>query len=286
MKLKRINLRDPFIVKENSTYYLYGTYGKTAFIGRSKRLFVYESKDLVNFTKKKTVFIREKDFFSTKWYWAPEVHLYNSKYYMFVTFASKEGGLGTSSLVSSSLEGPFIPLSNGYITPHDYRALDGTLYISKDNIPYLVFCHEWRQIKDGTIECVRLSSDLKEAISEPKVIFKASEAPFKKAYIKDSYVTDGPFLIRTDDNKLHLLWSTFSKDGYVVALAHSSNDEIDGKWTIDPLPLYKDNGGHAMIFKDNNGYKLVLHTPNIPFFEHPKIIDIEYINGSFRLINN
>ena len=65
-----------------------------------------------------------------------------------------------------------------------------------------------------------------------------------------------------------------------------SNDEIDGEWSIDPLPLYKNNGGHAMIFKDDKGYKLVLHTPNIPFFEHPKIIDIEYINGSFRLINN
>ena len=152
MKLRRINLRDPFIIKENSRYYLYGTYGKTAFIGRPKRLFVYESDDLVNFTKKKTVFKREKGFFSSKWYWAPEVHFYNSKYYMFVTFASKEGGLGTSLLVSSSLEGPFIPFSKGYLTPPNFRALDGTLYISKENIPYLVFCHEWRQIKDGTIE--------------------------------------------------------------------------------------------------------------------------------------
>ena len=58
MKLKRINLRDPFIIKENSRYYLYGTYGKTAFIGRPKRLFVYESDELTLLRKKP--YLKEK----------------------------------------------------------------------------------------------------------------------------------------------------------------------------------------------------------------------------------
>jgi hypothetical protein len=37
--------------------------------------------------------------------------------------------------------------------------LDGTLWV-EDELPYMVFCHEWVQIKDGTVESVRLKDDL------------------------------------------------------------------------------------------------------------------------------
>lgn len=60
---------------------------------------------------------------------------------------------------------------------------------------------------------------------------------FVKRYFFRNYITDGPFLIRTEDERLHMLWSTNAKSGYVEAMAHSSNDDLNGEWTIDSLPL-------------------------------------------------
>ena len=66
---------------------------------------------------------------------------------------------------------------------------------------------------------IELSKDLKESVGKPFVLFSASEAkPFVKRYFFRNYVTDGPFLIRTEDEKLHMLWSTNAKTGYVEAM--------------------------------------------------------------------
>ena len=43
-------------------------------------------------------------------------------------------------------------------------------------------------------------------------------------------------LIRTEDERLHMLWSTNAKSGYVEAMAHSSNDDLNyenGKFYTD-----------------------------------------------------
>ena len=51
-------------------------------------------------------------------------------------------------------------------TPHDWMSLDGTLWV-EDGVPYMVFCHEWIQITDGSMELVRLKDDLSAPVGEP-----------------------------------------------------------------------------------------------------------------------
>ena len=46
-------------------------------------------------------------------------------------------------------EGPFAPISGGPVTPPEWECLDGTLYLSGEGRPYLVFCHEWLQVENG-----------------------------------------------------------------------------------------------------------------------------------------
>lgn len=46
------------------------------------------------------------------------------------------------SLRSDSLLGPFVPHGGKELTPEEWECLDGTLYVSPDGKPYLVFCHE------------------------------------------------------------------------------------------------------------------------------------------------
>ncbi len=118
-------------------------------------------------------------------------------------------------------------------------------------------------------------------IRDPFVLFSASEAkPFVKKVFLFNYITDGPYLLRTEDGRLHMLWSTTAKTGYVEAIAHSVNNEIDGNWKVEEELLYDHDGGHGMIFRDLNGqYRMTLHYPNTFKKEHPIFLPLEYKDG-------
>ena len=174
--------------------------------------------------------------------------------------------------------GPYVIHSEGKITPDDWNSLDGTFYVSKEGIPYMVFCHEWLDLVDGEMCYVQLSPDLKKAVSEPVTIFKASDAkpwvrPEPNMKDGDFYITDGPFMYRKKDGELLMLWASYGENGYVEAIARSDNGEIDGNWSIDPVPLFDRDGGHGMIFADQNRKEyLVLHQPNDHPNERPVLI--------------
>ncbi|MBQ0064682.1 MAG: glycoside hydrolase, partial [Firmicutes bacterium] len=74
------------------------------------------------------------------------------------------------------------------------------------------------------------------------------------------------------------------QSGYVEAMAHSDNDEIDGNWTIDETLLFDQDGGHGMLFETFDGrYMFALHTPNIFYHEHPAFYELEYKDGNFSI---
>ena len=81
MKLKEINLRDPFVLPEDGKYYLYGSRGSSDF-DKMLGFDVYVSNDLENWSNPTEVFSASEDFWATKCFWAPEVHKYQGKYYM------------------------------------------------------------------------------------------------------------------------------------------------------------------------------------------------------------
>ena len=86
MKLNEINIRDPFILTFNKKYYMYGsrvTNPNEKFgWGLQTGFDVYESVDLENWINPKSVFEMTDDFWATRDAWAPEVHIYNNKFYM------------------------------------------------------------------------------------------------------------------------------------------------------------------------------------------------------------
>ncbi|MFI3213790.1 MAG: glycoside hydrolase family 43 protein [Eubacteriales bacterium] len=277
MKTSEVRLRDPFVLVDQGTYYLYGTRGKA---GNNQVGFdCYMGHDLENWEGPFDVFEPDEDFWATKEFWAPEVHHYEGSYYMFASFKADGVCRGTQILKANSPKGPFKIHSDGPITPRDWECLDGTLYISKNGTPYMVFCHEWVQIKDGTICAVELSKDLKSPVGEPRTLFYATEGgnwicPPSNGGIGD-YVTDGPFLHRLEDDTLIMMWSSFGKDGYIQAIAESDNGEITGNWKTREKLLFEKDGGHGMLFVglDEKLY-LTLHSPNITPREAPKFIEI------------
>jgi len=272
MKRTEINIRDPFVLVHEGKYYLYGTRGATCW-GPADGFDVYVSDDLSDWRGPVECFHNDGSFWADRNYWAPEVHAWKGQYYMFASF--KKDGIcrGTAILRAETPLGPFVPHSDGCITPPAWECLDGTFYVSPEGKPYMVFCHEWVQIGDGEVCAVPLTEDLRAAAGEPFVLFHASDAPWCKAMHHSSgmegYVTDGPFLWRTADGTLLCLWASFSQGGYTEGVAVSDNGDITGRFT-QAEPLFDDDGGHGMVFRDLNGQLyLTLHSPNQHLEERP-----------------
>ena len=57
-------------------------------------------------------------------------------------------------------------------------SLDGTLFVDDDGQPWMVFCHEWVQIKDGAICAMKLSKDLKSLPESPWNCSRSTLAPW------------------------------------------------------------------------------------------------------------
>ena len=281
LSLSQINIRDPFVLLAQDTYYLYGTRGETCW-GPASGFDVYVSRDLETWSEPQACFENDGTFWADRNYWAPEVHCWKDHYYMFASFKNETRRRGTAILRADSPLGPFVPWSDGPVTPADWECLDGTFYVDRQGTPWIVYCHEWLQAGDGEIWAARLRPDLRATEGEPRLLFRASEAAWAKEMTHSSgrkgYVTDGPFLWRTKEGKLLCLWSSFSQEGYTQAVAVSDNGEIDGRF-IQAEPLFMKNGGHGMLFRTKeNRVMLALHQPNEHLKERPVFLPMAHLD--------
>ena len=268
VQLSQIVASDPFIlpVEEEGVYYMYST-------GGGGKVFSRKSKDLEHWSRPFVVM----EFAPTHWAspraasWAAEVHPYKGKYYLFTTSHTSDllednplsGPVphrATQIYVSDSPSGPFEDFSGGKPqTPWEWASLDGTLFI-EDGVPYMVFCHEWLQVIDGTMEAVRLTDDLSAAAGSPFTLFKASDAAWagerktsESGTPYRSYVTDGAYFFRTGSGRLGMIWSTWGGGEYCLTAAYSVSGRLCGPWEQLDEPLFSRNGGHGMLFRSFDG---------------------------------
>ena len=270
--IEDVRCSDPFIYPdpESKLYYMYSSGGRGVVYARA-------SKDLKNWTKPFDVMRFSKDHWAgdRAASWAAEVHFYKGKYYLFTTSndqvvagANKYGNeyphRCTQIYVADSPRGPFRDFTNGEPhTPWGWPSLDGTLWI-ENGVPYMVFCREWLQAVDGTMEAVRLPDDLGVPTEKPFTLFRASAAPWSlnrsDSRTPDVHVTDGPWLFKTQKGKLGMLWSSWYLNDYAIGVAYSKSGKLKGPWVQEKEPLYKNNGGHGMLFRTFDGQlKLSMH---------------------------
>lgn len=282
MKKEEINIRDPFVVYENGKYYLYGTRANS--FGSNTRGFdVYVSEDLKDWSDPAECFDSGEYGLNTGVNWAPEVHKYKGKYYMFATFTQENGLRGTYSLCSDSLMGPFVPHSKGALTPNDWECLDGTLYVDEAGIPYLIFCHEHTQILDGTVCYARLNESLDALDGEVTVLFCASSYEMVTPIQKNHFVTDGPFTYRSKTGELFMIWSSFVKGKYAEFVLKFKDGKLGTEFE-HMQPLLDNDGGHGMIFSDGKNTYFTYHTPNKSLSERPEFCLIEDNGDSIRMM--
>lgn len=269
LKREEIRIRDPFILTDTDEgcYYMYGTTNlHDGSLVAYPKFSVYKSYDLESFEGPKVIFDGEKyGFWADRDYWAAEVHKWCGRYYLFGSCKAQGKCRATEIFVSDTPDGEYVPVTKKPITPSEWECLDGTFY-AEDGVPYMIFSHEWVQIKNGELWAVQLSQDLSEPYGEPFMLFRASDNPEASELEEGSgsYVTDGPFLYR-DGGKLKMIWSSFSSGRYLVIGAES--DSIKGEWHHTGS-LFDFDGGHAMIFNTLVGKRMIaLHSPNTASME-------------------
>lgn len=279
-KLSEIHIRDPYIMPEAKSGYYYMYKSASIEVGKVE---VYKSKDLKNWEGPIQVFAVPPDNWITGTVWAPEVHAYNGKYYLFATLNSdiewkkeqkgwpKYTFRGTQIFVSDTPEGPFLPFAKTPHTPMDQMALDGTLWVENGR-PYMIYCQEWVQTVDGTMALVELTPDLSATVGNPLTLFHASAAhwPTGSFHTQNdlpvtAYVTDGCFLYRTKTDKLLMIWSSYMNGQYAVGIAESVTGKVRGPWKQQDNVLVTKDGGHGMIFRAFDGrLYITFHQPNWP----------------------
>lgn len=293
IRLADLHWRDVCIYPDQvtKTYYMVGPGW------RGVRL--YTSKDLLNWYGPRVIYDAPKDVWGDipiVSIWAPELHEYNGKYYLFLTFDTKNKlqeqwrdwyprvTRGSQILVGDSISGPFKPFQNHSTTPIDMMALDATLWV-EDGIPYMVFCHEWVQITNGAICYVRLKDDLSDTAGEPITLFHAADASWSKSDKKmGCNVTDGCFLYKGKTGKLYMLWASGGAEGYTEGISISESGKLAGPWNQQAEPLYGQDGGHAMVFTSFDGkLYMVLHSPNNKE-SRPRIFEMEDTGNTLRVL--
>ena len=293
MKRRDIRIRDPFILYENGTYYMYTSSGE-------RTLSCYRSKDLDNWEEGGVLFEIPQDFWAYKDVWAGEVHKYKERYYLFVSLLGKNGLRGTQIAVSDKPDGRFVPLVDRAVTPLDKSCIDGTLYVC-DGKPYILYSHDWpdnyfEETNEyiGEIWCSELTEDLTAMKGDAVRLFASNEVPISKATPDNTnwegrkskrYGSDAPFVQRLSDGTLYLTWSPYLDDHYVVLGAVSESGSVFGPWEHLDAPLFEDDGGHAMFFNDADGRKIMcIHAPERHMLERAHLYHIVEDGSRLRIL--
>ena len=297
MKRADLRVRDPYILAKNGKYYLY----KAINIEQPERVVVHISEDLENWSDEKTVYTFPEDSWKKEEIWAPEVHEYCGKFYIFLSIKGKNGLRGTEISVSDTPDGIFTPIADRPATPLDKSCIDGTLFVDNGGVPYIIYSRDWpdnyvaeKGAYVGQICGQELSKDLTTPVGEPFLMFESDECPysakapaFHKWDGKDvlRYGSDAPFINRLSDGRLFLTWSPIPGNNYVVLGAVADN--IKGQWIHLEKPLFDDNGGHAMFFTAFNGQrKVCMHHPEVWMKERALILDVIEKDGELTFAKN
>lgn len=264
--LDSIQLSDPCILADAKTtmYYMTGTGGM---LWKSKDLKLWDGPFQLTKTDPQS-WMGPRPMI-----WAAELHEYKGKYYYFATFTNRDVKIDTVKgnvierrashiLVSDQPDGPYVPMQDATYLPANKPTLDGTFWVDKDGKPYMIYCYEWLQNWNGTIEKIELKPDLSGSVGTGKVLFHASDSPWSRerdenGNVRPNKVTDGPYVFRTQTGRLGMIWTSWVYDVYTQGVAYSSSGTLDGPWIQEKEPITPPNFGHGMLFKTFQGKLLM-----------------------------
>lgn len=163
-----VMLADPFVLKYDNMYYLYGTSGSSPDTG----IPVYQSVDGKNWEgpvgkAANNLALAKGQAYGTAGFWAPEVFFKNGRFYMFYT--------ANEHIAVAASESPLGPFTQSDQRPlHEEKEIDPHVFVDDDGKSYLYFVRfdngnrtygaelneDWTSVKENTIiPCIKQTAD-------------------------------------------------------------------------------------------------------------------------------
>ncbi len=280
---------DPFALRYEDTYYLYGTspprYGFK----------VWQSEDLVEWEDKGLAFDSRAD--GNNWgvnrFWAPEVTRYRDKFYMTYSAGDEDGAMKIAIAASKNPLGPFINIK-APLFDKGTSFIDGHIFID-DEIPYLFYVKDCSQnIINGRhisqIFVQEMSRDLLSLKGLPRLAIQPDQQ--WEGLMGKYQWNEGPFVLKRN-GIYYLMYSAnfFASADYGIGYATASSPL--GPWMkYEANPIAEKNlsagvsgPGHNSVTTSPDGSELfiVYHSHSDP--ENPRRgrtlnIDRLYFEGS------
>jgi beta-xylosidase len=249
-----LKVADPFIFREDDTYYLYGT-------AAGDGLFVWTSPDLVNWTHRGHAFKRTPDTWSRRDFWAPELFKHNGKFYLhFTAMGGREKDRRQRRVVlavGDSPLGPFKEIKAPWYDGVDRPVIDGHVFRDNDGQLYLYTVQLDVPPKHACFEILvrKLDANLNPSAETTVCISPTLDW-------EGEMVNEGPFVLRRGDTYV-LTWSAnpFWDRNYSVGLATAKSPL--GPWTKSPQPILKPSDhvsgpGHHSFIESPDGKELFI----------------------------
>lgn len=295
-----IHVGDPFALKVDSAYYLYGTRNtNTGFQ-------VYRSSNLQQWDSLGYAYTRTEESWGERAFWAPEVLAYRGKYYLTYSAigAVDSTGFQLCLAVADRPEGPFTDLHTPWITYPEWKTIDAHIFVDTDDKPFLFFNRVGIKGQDkqmyGIIYVVELSDDLSHPLTEPVEVVRSSQ-PWEAADpAYNSNANEGAYVFREGDT-YYLTYSSghYKSPRYGIGVATAKKPL--GPWkksSRNPLlstdPAKNISGpGHCSITTSIDGERryIVYHVHADPDNPGPnrtvRIDELEVIHGGrLRIVPN
>ena len=206
---------------------------------------------------------------------APEIHLYNKRYYYMATFSrpdikiSSFDGEGVSRtsceiFVSDNVAGPYKHVTSGepLLNPAEL-SLHPTFCTDYNNVGYMIYTHGFEQNGNATVQIVRLGDNFDYRVGEPFVMFRASQNSWSTdSQGLASRFMEAPFYFETLGGRLGVLFTAVEGGEKVIGVAYTQDDAVglNGPWHIEPKPLLSGGVSGATLFTDYDGRQLMLYS--------------------------
>ncbi len=252
---------DPFVLFVNGTYYLYATSAGDGFK-------YWTSRNLSDWEEQGYAFRKGDNTWGEGSFWAPEVILYQNKYYM-VYSASGETmygkGLRICLAVSDHPGGPFTDLHAPFFDL-GFSCIDGHIFIDTDGTPYLYYemvgavGEHWnyRGYLWGMVMGVELSPDLSGPLHEQKLCL----------YVSQEWENPGSLKARSTEGM-----TVFKKNG-VYYMTYSGNHYADPNYGVGyavsdrPLGMWVKHPSNPILKQDPSigvtgpGHNCIIQSPD------------------------
>ncbi len=242
---------DPWVYKDDDTYYFMVTKGT--------KLDLWKSKSLSRIAEGscKTIWTAPSEGINCANIWAPEIHKVNGKWYVYFTANDGKGDDQTRKIfvLENASEDPFIDswVEKGYVHT-EHPGLDGTIFEHK-GLLYFVYAGYGNFPEYGSALYLA-EMENPWTIKGPNVLLSKPEFDWEKQ--GGMAINEGPVMLKRN-NKLFLVYSasTTWSDDYCLGMLTSSHDMnvMDPEsWVKSSQPVFKKSIENGVYAPGHNGF--------------------------------